>query len=83
MPVNWRLQQVAAVWKHAFSTWKPPSALSNQVLEQMARAAGTNRQNRWAFLRTAPRRLAWACGVLGVVVMGLLIACGASTKSSC
>jgi hypothetical protein len=66
------LQQVAQL-EARVQQLEAAQRASAQVLEQMAEQQ-TQIVQTVGLLRTGATRLAWACGVLGVCVLGLLIA---------
>ena len=66
------LQQVAQL-EARIQQLEAAQRASAQVLEQMAEQQAQIVQTV-GLLRTGATRLAWACGVLGVCVLGLLIA---------
>jgi hypothetical protein len=66
------LQQVAQL-EARVQQLEAAQRASAQVLEQMAEQQ-TEIVQTVGLLRTGATRLAWACGVLGVCVLGLLIA---------
>ncbi len=71
MPANWRCSNVAQL-EARIQHLEAAQRASNLVLEKMAEQQAQIVKTV-GILRTGATRLAWACGVLGVVVMGLLI----------